>query len=383
MILTEYFSYRNMLTFSLFINNIELLFFIFGLLIGTFYGFDGWKGSTKDKTFRNSPRYKNFLVVIGGAFSTLLSLPFKADIVFSSVLLHYIIGFTLALILVVGGWGLGIFIKFLLKKKNDTEFTLPDSFSPVGDYFHYGYAYYQENYKSVLFEMNYDYYYYQNFYLDFLAKFMQLISTQIVTVEAYKSNPNEVFKKTVASRILQAIETIVYEYYEGEEGLKINVNYMKAYSKEEVSKTLLGKLKFADSSKESYNYYLAIEGYARDEGREDFVLPVVKVDNYDCLPGAPESFYRNQTLVIDDTEVLTFPTGIKEETKQEINTYFKNKDFRSFACLNIISATSQKVGILNVEANRKFIFGEENKDKEMMASFLHPFCLLLGSIIQN
>ncbi|HEV3383212.1 MAG TPA: hypothetical protein VG097_00275, partial [Gemmata sp.] len=42
-----------------------------GLAIGAFYGFDGWRGSTADMEFKDTPRMKNLLWVLGGAVAAL------------------------------------------------------------------------------------------------------------------------------------------------------------------------------------------------------------------------------------------------------------------------------------------------------------------------
>ena len=51
----------------------EILLFVVGAILGVFYGFDGWRGSVKDVEFKNSPRVKNFLWVIGVGFATFIA----------------------------------------------------------------------------------------------------------------------------------------------------------------------------------------------------------------------------------------------------------------------------------------------------------------------
>jgi hypothetical protein len=40
-----------------------------GFALGIFYGYDGWRGSTEAVDLKDSPRVKNLLWVLGGAFS--------------------------------------------------------------------------------------------------------------------------------------------------------------------------------------------------------------------------------------------------------------------------------------------------------------------------
>jgi hypothetical protein len=35
-----------------------------GLCIGIFYGFDGWKGDTAELSFKDSPRVKNWMLLL-------------------------------------------------------------------------------------------------------------------------------------------------------------------------------------------------------------------------------------------------------------------------------------------------------------------------------
>jgi hypothetical protein len=42
-----------------------------GLCVGVFYGLDGWMGDTADVEFKDSPRVKNMLWVLGGGFTAL------------------------------------------------------------------------------------------------------------------------------------------------------------------------------------------------------------------------------------------------------------------------------------------------------------------------
>ncbi len=115
-----------------------------GLCIGIFYGFDGWRGDTADIAFKDSPRIKNLIWVLGPGVTAFFGdvKALNPNVDKALLLLAYFLPCFLSGTLVVGFWGIviGASRAFISLKKKSNGYTVVDA---VGDYFFYGYRYYR------------------------------------------------------------------------------------------------------------------------------------------------------------------------------------------------------------------------------------------------
>jgi hypothetical protein len=358
----------------------EKIFFLLGSAMGVFYGFDGWRGTVKDVDFWKSPRAKNFLWVAGGGFLTFItdlkSLDGNADK--QRLLLAYLTGFLVLGALVVLGWGLLISVKFaLLSWRHPASYPQPP-FSPFFDYLQYGYEYHRTEYSEALtHKAEVDIQHVKAF----LPSYARKITLGMAAINSPGLTPER--RKDVAVQILNYICEVVTEYSGGHE-IDVNANYMIAYHKSVFPPELCPSLVFSFGNAERYEFYLALDEYARAVGRESFVVPVEGKAVQDwlrmSLPGAPLAFLKNVTVVVDDTQKIKYAKLLPKGITQALDSYFETKEFRSFASLNIVRRGKQ-LGILNVESNRTRVFGRTSEEKKEFSSLLHPFCLLLGELI--
>jgi hypothetical protein len=407
-------------------DTLEWILLLVGCAMGVFYGFDGWRGSLEELELKDSPRVKNFIWVATVAFATIIA-DFKIvdpDVKKPQLLLFYLAGFMVVSLLVVLGWAAAIFLKFSYTKIFDSvNYPLPP-FAPVWDYLRYGYGYHSQRYEEAL-KRSRDYDLerskqeqvrlnaeFQAFrggaeqeiralrkrerelqesrgHVDkFLPAYFKQIPVAIAAVDHFRSQPDPTTRAFVIKQILQSITAVVVEYYGEVPGLRVNSNYMVAYPKTSAPQDLDSRLRYSWGDRSRYDYFLSLEEYAFDVGREDFVLPVEskgKANYMDrVLPGAPLAFVRNMAVVVDDTRSIEYPRGIDSGVVSEIKNYFEVKwaDFKSFACLNIAGGGKQ-LGIVHIESNREFVFGKSAEKQEEILSLLQPFCLLLGNIIET
>src|ERR1041384_8272059 len=115
-------------------NATEVIFVILGIIVGLVYGFDGWRGSVKDLRLSESPRWKNFLLVLTGGFSTFIVEYATPSVDKQRLLVFFLLGFVVLAAIVVFGWGFFIWAKFLILRLRDSDNYPPPPFSPVSDY---------------------------------------------------------------------------------------------------------------------------------------------------------------------------------------------------------------------------------------------------------
>jgi hypothetical protein len=402
---------------------LEWILLLVGCAMGVFYGFDGWRGSLKDLELKDSPRVKNFIWVATVAFGTFIA-DFKIvdpDVKKPRLLLFYLTGFMVVSLLVILGWAAAIFLKFSYTKLFDAiNYPIPP-FTPVWDYLRYGYGYHNQRYEDALKKSRdnelerrkqeleransvFEEYRQQaeqqidelkkeitiqqsRRHIDaFLPAYFKQIPLAIAAVDHFRMRPDRATRTFVAKQILQSIAAVVFEYYGEVPGLRVNCNYMIAYHKSSPPKDLSSRLRYSWGDHSRYDYFLSLEDYAFDFGREDFVLPVEGkgtpgyLDR--VLPGAPLAFVRNMPVIVDDTKTLEYAKDTDPGVVEESKKYFEGKreDFKSFACLNILGGGKQ-LGIVHIESNTEFIFGKSKNKTEEILSLLQPFCLLLGNVI--
>ncbi len=358
----------------------ELIFFLIGAMLGTFYGLDGWRGSVKDVEFKNSPRVKNFIWVIALAFGTFIAdiKRVDPDVNKEHVLVAYLVGFVICAVLVVAVWGFGIYVSFRRIRTNEPNKWPGAPFSPLADYLQYGYKYHREQYTEALERkvVHEDHY-----FRSFVPFYVKQISYEIAAVDGAVESPA---LRDVARNILSTICVVVVTYYGRLPDLEVNANYMVAYDPSALPE-LQSRLKCAFGDVSRYKHFLALEQYATDTDTADFVLPVEdKGDSKSqkrSLPGAPLAFLMNQTVIVDDVSKMNFGNLVPRNIKEEEQLLLEGKKFKSFGCLNILRAGRQ-LGIVNVESNYPHVFGKTESEKREITALLHPFCLLLGRVIK-
>jgi hypothetical protein len=361
----------------------DFIFLLAGIAMGLFYGFDGWKGSTKNLPLKNSPRVKSFLWAIGAAFFVFIADVKRVfpDLNKERALLAYLTAFFVSSFLTIMVWGLSILVKFAWIRRFDTSKYPGPPFTPFADYIRYGYEYHYTQYCEALKRQEARE---EQYLRTFLPSYITQLSYAIAATHSYRESRDPGQKRQVEVSILQSIIAVVREYYGKVPELEVNANYMVAYRKDIVTPDMLACTKFAFGDPKRYEFFLALAEYGQDRGRENFVLPVENKNNRgaikSCLPGAPLAFLMNDTAIVDDVAKIRYSKGIPAETIDEISTYFEGKNFRSFGSLNIAGAGKQ-LGVVNVESNQTHVFGRTQKQKKEITSFLHPFCSLLAFVI--
>jgi hypothetical protein len=353
-----------------------------GCAMGIFYGFDGWRGSIKDLGLRNSPRVKNLLWVLGAGAGIFIA-DFKAVDKSADrgvLLLIYAIGFFAAAFLTVVSWGCIIGVKFFKLRRSQPQNMPPEPFSPVLDYFYYGYAFHRSQYEAALASNREDRF---KRYRNYVQIYVEQISLAIAAVDNPATTQNAT---TIIRDILRSIQSIVIAYHKKESALEINVNYMEAIAAEKLTESDWGKILFYDqASKSRYEYFLALREYASDQEREDFILPVERRNTPEAarvLPGAPEAFMKLRYVAIDDTSKINYPSELPREIANQMKSYFKSKAFKSFGAVPVIG-NGQPLGVVNVDSTEVEVFGNSEQEQREIATLLSPFCLLLGKIVSR
>jgi hypothetical protein len=336
-----------------------------GLAIGAFYGFDGWRGSTADMEFKDTPRMKNLLWVLGGAvaalFGDIKAMDPKSE--HPRLLLYYFLSFLVMAAMVIVIWGVVVAFERVVahRRRNTDGYELSDA---LGDYFFYGYRYYRERRSEAR----------NNWQTLFFAAY----STQAAYAVAASGAVTVENRLQMAQSILQNISTVVRSYHrdsadEDKLGIRANVMILRPCN-EEFRKLL----RFAGES-QVVDKCLALAASDRNDYPQAMALPVAG-NSRDMLPGAPLAFSDEDGYdVIDDTSRINFKPGVPEAVQVEIVQYFKEQRFHSFASIKIF-ARRNAIGVVNVEGRVKELFGGSSEEKKRMVQLLLPFCSALGII---
>jgi len=366
---------------------VEACFLILGAGIGVCYGFDGWTASKKDEKFAGATRLANLKYAVLGLFGVLITKFLKKYGITAEtdrLFLFYLMGLFPAAVTTIALMTVYIARKYASLRWGHTGKFLPPGFDPVLTYLFFGFRRYTveadaawkvakqtETDRSRTFDAG------------FLRKYEEQLSSAIAAVGSAQDVPAS--KEFVAKIILKCIQAVVTAYYPETDGLKVNANYMVAYPKDKRPDGLNDRLKFADADISIYGHFLVIEGYADAEDGDDIILPVIDENQTDwedrVLPGAPRAFLKRTTDVISDTGQISFPPKIPDETKAKIKDFLQRKSFRSFASISILHG-SDRLGVVNIESNRGYVFGNSEQDKVNVDNSLRPFCYLLGFVIK-
>lgn len=349
---------------------------VIGIIIGIYYGFDGWRGDTAELPFQETPRVKNLIFILGGGFTAAIgdikALDEHADRLL--LILAYIIACLLAGSAIVLFWGLIVAFQrgYASWQKKDYDYKFWDA---VGDYFFYGYRYYRrradlaKDNQSVRFHLN---------YLDQLTR-------TITAAGGIKPAATMEVRLQVVRSILSFVAAVISVYHRVSEddnhGIRANVMLHKACDDQ-----LRARLLFAGTDRNQIANCLVLIAYDVDDNEPGIVLPVPNPEPgaiETALPGAPTAFLHPDGHVeVDDTSQITFAAHIPDPIRSEVNTYFAQRIFKSFGCIRIIGG-GRTIGVLNVEARLTNVFGNTEIEKRKIVRYLLPFCAALGIVLAD
>ncbi len=360
---------------------IVVSFTVFGAFVGVFFVIDGWRGSAKAGDLSNAPRMRALLWAIGFAVSTFvldlkkigISLPDDR----SALFMAYLIGFAASTFSTLG---LSVLVLALpsiwsaLRRGRPSRGT-DAPFPPILDYIHYGYRYFRDECATRDLAIRSGAESELERQRGLFARYADDMATAVMSVNRFLQTGGD--GPSVARFIMHLLVSLMEKYLPGS---KINASYMHAYKAEECPEPIRSKLRFAFSDPRHYSHFLSIIEYASDTDREGFALPV-ELDAARLLPGAPLAFRRNRMVYVEDTSAIKFPIGLNPGEVRQQSEYFSTKSFKSFLSVPIPNAEGEPVGVLNVDANRKFAFGQTEREAIANSTIVLPFCALLSAII--
>jgi hypothetical protein len=355
------------------------LFLIIGVIVGALFALDGWWGNLKKTAFKNSPRMKNLLYVLGSLVVAIFVdfRKYLGDFDSGTAVLCYIIGGFFSAVSIIIGLSLAAFIRQIYLRWTSAIGTL-DPFGAAMDCFVHGYQAYRDAQRE----------YEENELvkkirrqLEFSSHLGRTQAALVCSLHHLLGPANEQAKQVFVKDTLLAITVIVAKFFGEDSGLVINANYMYATDPASITPEMSTRVKFAGSDLSKYSCFLILDAYAHDSGRENFILPV-GAGTTECplLPGAPAAFFFNSKVIINDTSKITFQKGFPKKIKDSINEYFQRKaTFRSFACF-VVFGTGRPIGVVNIEANRKGAFGDTPEKSQELADLLSSTCNLIGVV---
>lgn len=369
-------------------NYLETSSLIVGIILGAFYGFGGWSNVPSQVAFQNSPRVRDFRWVVGAGFASFLTdfKIFDPNLAYSKPRLFsfYLFGFAIIVLAIIGIFSLVIYFKHrnLAKSMQGSSMV----FNPVQDFLVYGYNYYQKNLQAVL--KCYGESRLELFQKKLLPEYARHIAIGITDIALGHAVSNDNAKREFTRQVLKSMCAIVIAHHpDGQSnGLMVNANYMQAIRKSTVPPDFLSRLRFHFGDVDRYPHFLALKDYAFDtDGKESFILPVEAEEaGGKSLPGAPEAFLRNRTVVVDNTSQIKYSPDLDAKVAANSKKYFekKSKKFKSFASLVIAGEGGNPVGIVNIESNHESIFGRTEDDKTQVSDLLYPFCSMLALVVK-
>lgn len=336
-----------------------------GLALGIFYGIDGWRGSTDELDLKDSPRVKNLLWVLGGAFSAIIGDVKAVDSTAKKpvLLLVYFVAFLIGAVAVVVIWGIVVGVDAIRTSHMHRAYSTGDA---VGDYFYFGYRKYR-NRKAESSSRQH-----ANFLEDYLT---QLVYS--ITVVGSKISASQ--RTSVTRDLLRTVGAIVRKYRGDNSNGQIRVNLM---SRSVCSDELKQKLQFAPPPQQ-VEQCLQLVAYDSEEMKRELVLPLPKSgDVGDALPGAPAALLGDIPVIVDNTHNIDYPKSIAPKAKEAMQAYFASKEarFKSFASLRVIGA-GEAIAVVNIECSETHVFGMDEAEKKELVEYLFPFCSILGILL--
>jgi len=354
-------------------------FLLLGVLAGGVFVLDGWQRSSRQTELKSSLRMRGLFWVIGIGVGTLLldlhKLGIQLPLDSTSLWIDYILGVFLGITCILS---VCIFLLYLSIRPLQKKMQLAD-----GAFWHLLSFYLHRGHQAVLDEKKLLMVQVKNVCRqkdhEFLKRFADELAQAVAIVNHHMRRKNgEV--EGVAQELLRLIARIAEECLHVD---RINVNYMHAYQKECCSEEIKTRARFQVSDKERYSHYLSLRYYARDAGSEGFSLPVEapghKSDQR-LLPGAPYAYRHKQPVYVGDTAMIPYPRGLESEIISAQKEYFQDKKFKCFLSVPIIME-GEPIGVLNMDADQKFAFGQSDDEKEQVVTLVLPFCGLLSAIV--
>lgn len=339
-----------------------------GLALGIFYGFDGWWGDTANLDFKDSPRAKNMLWVLGGAVTAFFG-DVKAldpDAKRAPLLLAYFAAWLAAAIVVVVFWGLVVWISRLVASIRGRNYGY-GALDAVSDYFFYGYRHYRAQAQAAQSNQ--------------AARFHNAYVEQLTLTITAIGSVTDANRLAIARSILGAIAAVIKSYHRDEtdtKGIRANVMLMRP-----CDDALRARLRFiVAANRAQIARCLELITYDVPENQPGIVLPIA--DDLDtALPGAPTAFlHPDRFAVIDDTLQVAFAPGVPQAVQTEINAYFKGKVFRSFGSIQMVGRAGT-IGVVNLEASIKQVFGQSDDERRQLIRYLLPFCAALAIVYSH
>jgi len=334
---------------------------LLGVILGIFFGFDGWRGSPQETDLSDSPRVRGMIWVLTVALTTVIGdvHSLDADARKPIVLLLYMAGVVVGAVTVVVGWGVFVGVSHL-RSSISADYPLTHA---MGDYLFYGYRYYdrEREKRDRLRRLH--------------ARYFEQVAYAIAAVMPHDgAQPRD-----TARQILGIVTTVVRKYH-GNDELPIRSNLMRV-SPCGIEDAVYRRLKFVEGTA-AIKECLELITYD-DERAVDLVLPIpADGDRAKALPGAPLAFLGRSVEIVDDTGTIQFPSGLPEAIRQAQKTYFSQHGFRSFASLCVV-AKGRVVGVANIESDETHVFGRTDEDKARLAKYVLPFCSAFGILLSG
>jgi hypothetical protein len=334
---------------------------LLGVLLGAFYGFDGWRGSPQDTELSESPKVKGMIWVLTVALTTVIGDVHALDAQARKpiVFLLYLAGVIAGAVVVVVGWGIFILVAHV-RGSISADYPITQV---MGDYLYYGYRYYDRERAKK----------------DRAKKFQAPYFQQVAyVVTAVRPGLGDAQLRETARLILGAVTAVVRKYH-GDEQLPIRSNLMRVGTCAN-GDDRYQRLQFLDGKPVDITQCLELVTYD-DERSTSLLLPIPPDRNQEkALPGAPLAFLKGTAEIVDDTRAVTFPAGLPEGVRQAQIQYFNQHRFRSFASLCVV-AKGRVVGVANVESDSTCVFGTTDEDKAYLTNCLLPFCSAFGILL--
>ena len=329
-----------------------------GLMLGGFYGLDGWRGSLKEVDLKNSPRVKNFLWLMGGGATAFVAdISWDRDASKSILLLFYIACTFFGILVIVSFFAC---LTMLSAPHNSSAYGIGDA---LGDYLQFGYQYFRKQKDEKARES-------QALQVEQhrLLNYLKQLTNSITTAGARGSLSD---RRERGRELLRTANEVVISRQSSP--AVIRTNFMRVVAcTAEVRPTI----KFADDAAKISDC-LELELYDSGVEPKDFRLPLLSAP---ILPGAPLALSRSQPVIIDDTNKIDYPADIPPSVRKSSKAYFEAQPFRSFASLPVV-VHGRGIGVVNVESSNIEVFGSTLAEKELLAVHLLPFCAALGILL--
>jgi hypothetical protein len=263
-------------------------------------------------------------------------------------------------------------------------------FGLIVDYLHYGYAFYAKRRDDLLVEANSETV--QYLARERMERLNRNVSVQntiaglvhavaAVFAETDETRRNE-RRVEVIDLILAGLPTAVASQAQrdGRE-LKIEANYMTYLEWSAATPEQRKAVLFRFGEEERYSGLLIHNRGKVGSPQETVILPVDGkiADRNTLLPGAPEAFVLRKAAIINCHEVA-FRAGVPKKTKEEIQKFFADVDYKSVASIPIV-AKGGPIGVINIESNQLDMLGEGADIGKVACSTLQPFAAILSQML--